>query len=230
MMPLKLVSCLPAIRVFSLVALAFLGFPAQGQFVTDREPIGPSTRKTGLVITEIMYNPRPVPGLDTNLTHEFIELYNSKPWDEDIGGFRIGGDVSYAFPTNTLLRAKSYLVVARVPGLIETNYGVTNVFGPWDGAETNRLSTERGVVQLVNRQGAVLLSVSYSDGPPWSEAADGTGHSLSLIRPSYGEDDFRAWAESDSVGGSPGMAEPLTLDPLASVVINEWRNHSDPDD
>jgi hypothetical protein len=40
--------------------------------------------------------------------------------------------------------------------------------------------------------------------------ADGTGHSLSLVRPSYGENDFRAWSESDSVGGSPGVAEPLT--------------------
>ena len=200
------------------------------QFSTDREPLGPSSRKTGLVLTEIMYNPRPVPGLSTNLTHEFIEVFNSKPWDEDIGGFSIGGEVSYLFPTGTVLRAKSYLVVARVPGLIETNYGATNVLGPWDGAETNRLSTERGVVQLRNRQGAVLLAVNYQDSPPWPEAADGTGHSLSLMRPSYGEDDFRAWSESDSVGGTPGVAEPLTLDPLAHVLINEWRNHSDPDD
>ena len=66
----------------------------RAQFSTDREPLGPSSRKTGLVRTEIMYNPRPIPGLDTNLTHEFIEVFNSKPWDEDIGGFSIGGDVN----------------------------------------------------------------------------------------------------------------------------------------
>lgn len=217
--------CLSACFLF-----LFAGPSLQAQFSTDREPLGPSSRKTGLVLTEIMYNPRPIPGLDTNLTHEFIEVFNSKPWDEDIGGFSIGGDVNYVFPAGTVLRAKSYLVVARVPGLIETNYGATNVFGPWDGAETNRLSIDRGVVQLRNRQGAVLLAVNYQDSPPWPEAADGTGHSISLNRPSYGEDDFRAWAESDSVGGTPGSAEPLTLDPLSRVVINEWRNHSDPDD
>jgi hypothetical protein len=175
-----------------------------------------------------MYNPRPVPGLSTNLTHEFIELFNSQPWDEDIGGFSITGSVHYVFPANTVLHSKEYLALARVPGLIQTNYGLTNVFGPWDGASTNRLPTERGVVQLRNRQGAVLLEINYMDSPPWPEAADGTGHSLSLVRPSFGEDDFRAWAESDSVGGSPGGPEPLTQDPLACIFINELQNHSDP--
>jgi hypothetical protein len=204
--------------------------PASAQFSLDREPPGPSSRKTGLVITEIMYNPRPVPGLATNLTLEFIELFNSKPWAENIGGFAIGGTVSYLFPSNTMLGAGAYLVVARVPQLIQTNYNITNVFGPWVGAETNGLSIEEGTVQLLNRQGAVLLTVNYEDSPPWPEAADGTGHSLSLARPSYGEDDFRAWSESDRVGGSPGGPDPKTMDPLANVVINEWQNHSDPVD
>ncbi len=212
------------------LCLLLAGAGAQAQFTLDREPPGPSSRRTGLAITEIMYNPRPVPGLATNLTHEFIELFNSKPWDENIGGFAIDGTVHYAFPSNTVLRAGGWLVVARVPELIQTNYGITNVFGPWDGAATNRLSTERGVVRLRNRQGAVLLEVDYADSPPWPEAADGTGHSLALARPSFGENDPRAWAESDRVGGSPGGPDPVTPEPLAAVCINEWQNHSDPAD
>ncbi len=221
---------LPSLLHFLSLLLIASPLLATAQYSADREPIGPSSRTSGLVISEIMYNPRPLPGLATNLTHEFIELYNSKPWDEDIGGFSITGDVTYAFPTGTVLRAGSYLVVARVPGLIVTNYAVTNVYGPWNGASTNRLSTERGVVQLRNRQGAVLLTVNYQDGPPWPEAADGTGHSLSLMRPSYGEGEYRSWSASDIVGGSPGSAEPSTPEPLANILINEWRNHSDPDD
>ena len=198
---------LSSTRWFSLALLTLLMTGSvEAQFTLDREPPGPSSRKTGLAITEIMYNPRAVVGQATNNTLEFIEVFNSKPWDENISGFSIGGAVTYVFPSNTVLRAGAYLVVARVPGLIVTNYGVTNVFGPWNGAATNRLPTERGLVQLRNRQGAVLLAINYQDSPPWSEAADGTGHSLSLVRPSYGEDDFRAWAESDSVGGSPGRA------------------------
>lgn len=196
----------------------------------DREPLGPSSRRTGLVITELMYNPRLILGVSSNVTVEFIELYNSKPWDEAIGGYSITGSVSYTFAPNTILRAGAYLVVARVPSLVRSNYAITNVVGPWEGAATNGLPDETGTVQLRNRQGAVLLDINYMDSPPWPEAADGTGHSLSLARPSYGEDDYRAWAESDSVGGSPGRADPLTLDPIASVVINEWQNHSDPVD
>jgi len=224
----KLVSCLRL--AFALALPVLFSVVADAQISLDREPPGPSSRRTGLAITEIMYNPRPEPGLATNLTREFIELFNSKPWDEDISGFSITASVNYVFPSNTVLRAGAYLVVARVPDIIRTNYGITNVFGPWDGAETNRLSTEEGTVQLLNRQGAVLLSVNYEDSPPWSEAADGTGHSLVLTRPSFGEDDFRAWAESDVVGGSPGVADSTPNEPLASIFINEWQHHSDPVD
>jgi hypothetical protein len=210
--------------------LAGLAGPSHAQFTLDREPPGPSTRRTGLVITEIMYHPRPEAGLTTNLTREFIELYNSKPWAENLSGFAIDGDVHFVFPSNTLLQAGAYLVVARVPDIVMTNHGITNVYGPWDGAGTNRLSMERGIVRLRNRQGAILLDVNYADSPPWPETADGPGHSLVLVRPSYGENDFRAWAESDSVGGSPGRPDPVTHDPMATVCINEWQNHSDPVD
>jgi hypothetical protein len=219
--PLRGLLCLlPAVLVFSV----------QAQTSLDREPPGPSSRRTGLAITEIMYNPRPVPGQASNFTHEFIEVFNSKPWAEDLGGFSITGSVSYVFPPNTLLGPGAYLVVARAPGLIVTNYGITNVLGPWAGAETNGLSTEEGTVQLRHRLGALLLEVNYEDSPPWPEGADGTGHSLVLTRPSYGEDDFRAWAQSDVTGGSPGQADPAPVEPMATVFINEWQHHSDPVD
>ncbi|HEY2951275.1 MAG TPA: lamin tail domain-containing protein, partial [Verrucomicrobiae bacterium] len=198
---------------------------ARGQLSLDREPPGPSSRKTGLVITEIMYHPRPVPGLTNRL--QFIEIFNSKPWDEAIGGFSLDGTIRYTFASNTVLAAGAYLVVARDPGFLQTNYSITNVVGPWVGSATNGLSIDRGTVLLRNRQGAVLLTVNYSDAPPWPVAADGSGHSIVLARPSYGEDDARAWAESDVIGGSPGLADPVPVEPLASVVINEWMAHTD---
>src|SRR6185295_17349676 len=50
------------------------------------EPIGPSSRRTGLVLSEIMFHP-------TNRTDlrnlEFVELFNSNPWMEDISGYRL---------------------------------------------------------------------------------------------------------------------------------------------
>ncbi len=213
--------------LFCLLLLATLtGGSVQAQYTTDREPIGPSSRKTGLVISEIMYHPQVNPAR-TNDSLEFVEIYNSQPWVEDLSGFSLDGSVHYAFGPNTLLQAGAYLAVARQPELVQTNYAITNVLGPWDGAATNRLPINRGTVQLRNRQGAVLLEVNYVDSPPWSVAADGTGHSLVLARPSFGEDDPRAWAESDRVGGSPGRADPIGFEPLASVVINEWLAHTD---
>src|SRR6185295_4124866 len=192
----------------SVLLLSWLGAPAFAQYSLDREPPGPCSRKTGLVITEIMYNPRPRPDLAANLTLEFIELFNSKPWAEDISGFSIDGNVRYRFPANTVLGSGAYLIVARVPELMQENYGITNIFGPWDGAVTNGLPIDGGTVQLRNRQGAVLLQIDYRDSPPWPETADGTGHSLVLARPSWGENNVQAWAQSDLVGGSPGGPDP----------------------
>jgi len=219
------------IRALLLVLWCVCGANSlQSQIVRDLEPPGPSSRRTGLVITEIMYNPRAIPGLPTNQTHEFIELYNSKPWDEDLSGYFIDGVVRYAFATGTVLHAHSYLIVARWPEIVMTNYGITNVLGPWDGATTNRLSPDGGTIRLRNELGAVLLQIDYRDSPPWPEAADGTGHSVVLVRPSWGENNDRAWGQSDIVGGSPGGPDANDPEPLANVVINEFNHHSDPVD
>lgn len=213
-----------------LIALA-LAATTHAQHTTDREPPGPSSRRTGLAITEIMYNPRPAPGVaNTNHTHEYIELHNTKPWPEDLTGHLIDGAIRYTFPPGTVLAPGAYLVLARVPQMLATNYAITNVLGPWDGAATNRLPTETGQIRLRNPHGAILLEINYSDSPPWPETADGTGHSLALVRPSWGEDHPHAWAQSDLIGGSPGAPEPFTPEPLAHILINELQNHSDPVD
>src|SRR6266496_3451290 len=196
------------------------GTPSTATPVLSREPIGPSSRRTGLVISEIMYHPRAIAGVSGSL--EFIELYNSQAWDTKIGGFRISGSVDYVFAAGTIIKSGQYLVVAREPATVQSYYGITGVLGPWNGASTNSLPGGSGTVRLRNRQGAVLLEVNYEGRNPWPIAADGAGHSLVLARPSYGEGDPHAWAPSDSFGGSPGKAEPFSSEPLSSMVINEF--------
>jgi len=194
------------------------------------EPLGPSSRNTGLIISEIMYHPRL-----TNLL-EFIELFNAQPYAEDLTGWRISGDVDYTFPAGTSIQPGQFLVIARSPGALQAAYpGLSGVLGPWNGASagdpnfsTNALPDDEGTVRLRNKGNAVLLEVIYRGLKPWPIAADGSGHSLVLARPSYGEADYRAWSASDSIGGSPGSAEPFTSDPLRSVVINEFLAHTDP--
>jgi regulation of enolase protein 1 (concanavalin A-like superfamily) len=194
-----------------------------GTLVLPSEPLGPSSRKTPIAISEIMY--KPAPRTDTN-NLEFIEIYNSNPWFHDISGYRLSGTtLNYTFPAGTVLPGGAFLVIAASPQNIQSVYGITNVIGPYTGS-----LKKAETLQLFDEVGAVLLTVPYSNVYPWPVATDGTGHSLVLARPTYGEEDPRAWDISDSVGGSPGQIDGFRPSPLRNVVINEFLAHTDPPD
>src|SRR5437588_2558904 len=180
---------------------------------------GPSSRRTGIVLTEIMY--KPAPRNDTN-NLEFIELYNSNPFFHDISGYKLAGDnLTYTFPPGTVMNGGAILVVAASPSAMQTVYGITNanVMGPYTGS-----LKKAGPLHLLDEQGAVLLSVPYSNVFPWPVAADGTGHSIVLVNPTYGEGDPRAWSISATMGGSPGRQEGAHS---SSVLLNELLAHSE---
>lgn len=186
------------------------------------ERLGPSSRQTPLVISEIMYHPADrADGLDG----EFVELYNSDLIARDLTGFRLAGSVEFAFPDGCVLPPGGFLVVARRPADFAVVSGLTTALGPfaWAGS----LPNDGGVLRLHNARGGVLLEVEYGTRPPWPAAADGAGHSLVLARPSFGEGDARAWAASDCMGGSPGGAEAVRPNRYAAVVINELLAHTD---
>ncbi|MFM1768533.1 MAG: hypothetical protein RJA22_1062 [Verrucomicrobiota bacterium] len=196
-----------------------------GSLVLDREPPGPSSRNTGIAITEIHYNPRNIPGA-TNRSLEFIEIYNSQSHFENIGGFRLTGAINYTLPPNTVLQPNAYVVVARDPSFVQSHYGITGVLGPWDDAANNGLPNNGGQIRLRGLGNNVILQVDYQTSAPWPDSADGAGHSLVLARASYGEGDVRAWAASDLIDGSPGAADPFGADPLRTVRINEFLANS----
>jgi hypothetical protein len=202
------------------------------------EPLGQSSRRTPLVISEIMY--KPADRADGRQL-EFIELYNSNPFFEDISGFIISGDVDYTFPANTRVEANSFVVLAKVPADVQSVYGVTGVFGYGipqyttnlvDGTNSvsmnyaNSLPGNGGTVRLRNKEGSILLEVDYQNSAPWPVAASGAGHSLFLARPSYGENNPKAWVASRKVGGTPGQRESYVVDPLQNVMINEFLANS----
>ena len=186
---------------------------AVGTFIPPHEPLGPSSRRTQFVFSEIMYTPAArADGLNT----EYLEIYNSNPWWDDISGFQLAGEVQYTFPSNTIVPGGGFLVVAAVPADIRTVYGITNVTGPYSGA-----LKKGGNLQLLNAQGGILLDMTYADTLPWPAGAHGTGHSIVLARPTYGEADPRAWDLSDVAGGSPGGPEAYRPSPLRNVMVNE---------
>ncbi|HLP77618.1 MAG TPA: lamin tail domain-containing protein, partial [Candidatus Paceibacterota bacterium] len=184
------------------------------------EPPGPSSRRTALVISEIMYNAPESWGGTNSL--EFVELWNSGLITEDLTGHKLTGDISYKFPEGTKLAPGQFLVVAKDPVAAQSFYGVA-CLGPY----TNKLSNSGGTLRLLNELGGRLLEIEYDNKTPWPVAADGAGHSLVLSRPSFGENDPRAWSASDVMGGSPGRFEHYGTEPARAVVINEFLAHTD---
>ena len=185
------------------------------------EPPGPSARTTGLTVTEIHYHPPDLPD-DRNL--EFVELRNNELWEVDLTGYRLSGDIEYAFPPDTVLEAESYLVVAASPEAVIDHYSIQPVLGPWNGELSNR----RGTIRLVHRNGAHLLDIEYEDRGSWPIDADGFGHTLVLSKPSFGEGNPEAWAASAFPGGSPLTEEPDPSQKFRSVSINEFLAHALP--
>ncbi len=178
------------------------------------EPLAPSSRRTGLVISEIMYHPE---SRADGKNLEFVELFNTSAFSEDLTGFRLSSAVDFAIPPGTILPAGGFLVIAKSPGDVQDVYGISGVLGPY----TNNLPNDAGTLRLRNKQDSVLLEVNYDSHAPWPCAADGAGHSLILARASYGEADPRAWDISDVTGGSPGVVDAFRPSPLRSAVINE---------
>jgi hypothetical protein len=182
------------------------------------EPLNAAARTGPMVISEIMYKPG-----GTNSILEFVELYNSNPYYEDISGYRLSGAIDYTFPSNTIVPGGGFVVVAFFPPAMEAAYGISGVLGPY----TNRLPAS-GTLRLRSDTGAILLTVDYSGSNPWPVGTDGTGHSIVLTRASYGQNDPRSWDASDRIGGSPGKHEAMrTRTGLRAVVINEILAHTD---
>jgi len=190
-----------------------------------REPLGPCSRRTDWVISEIMYQPN---GGDD---FEFLEFYNASLISQDLAGFGVvvlpaaGGApvASFTFPAGSIVPSGGFLLLAKSPASFAS--GLATVLGPYTGS----LPDSAAVIRLTNRWGAILLEAAYSSQAPWPAAAAGGGHSLVLGRPSFGEGNVAAWTASDQVGGSPGRPDFMTFEPARAVVINEYRANADSD-
>jgi regulation of enolase protein 1 (concanavalin A-like superfamily) len=191
-----------------------------GTQINPHDAMGPSSRKTPIAFSEIMWKPAP---RSDGKNLEFLEIYNSNPWFQDISSYQITcADMNYTFPAGTTIPGGGYLVIAAAPADITSVYGITNVMGPYTGSLKHSETLE-----LLDEETNVLLTVPYSDVYPWPVATDGTGHSMVLSNPTYGEGDPRAWDISDVVGGSPGQMDGFTPSPLRNVLINEILPHSE---
>ena len=167
---------------------------------------GPALR-----FSELMYNP---PGGDA---FEFIELVNVSGVPVDLSGFSLDG-VTFRFPVPTpLLAGGGRIVLANAdnPGAFGTRYPQTTVTGYFTGSLNNGGET----LSLLDRDGRIIESVTYSDQDGWPVAADGLGRSLERIDLEGDPDALSSWRSSTGVGGNPGQAAEAASLPM--VRLNE---------
>lgn len=189
--------------------------------VANRRQLYTSTQRAGLIVSEIMYNP----ALPYTNDYEFIELYNTESYPETLTGWRLSGDISYSFPSGQVIGARSYLVIAKNPALIQSIYGISGVLGPF----SNSLPSS-GSIRIRDNNNAVLFDGDYGAGGDYPLTPDGAGHSLVLGKPDYGEGDPRAWEASAACMGNPGTSNRALASSytLQNVCINEIMAHTDP--
>ena len=183
-----------------------------------REPDGPGSRRNPIAVTEIAASPAPrADGRDLR----FLELYNSAPYAQRVGGYRLSGGLSYTFPAGEKIPAHATVVLAPSPADVAAVYGLADV----RAAEDDGFSLT-SKIELRDEIGAQLAKIEPSDKWPWPAGAEGTGHSLVLARPSYGQSDPKAWSRSAQLGGSPGAIDPAPATDYEKLLVNEYRAHS----
>lgn len=169
-----------------------------------------------VVFNEIMYHPT-APSAVAEDAAEWIELRIQMAVDIDMSGWSITGGVNFTFPQGTIVRAGSCLVVAANPGALQANTGYTGALGPWTG----RLANDGEELNLRNRDGRIMDSLTYGTDGDWPAGPDGGG--VSLAKRSDNLDGSRAtsWRASMKLGGTLGAENfPRFQSPVTTTLIS----------
>jgi hypothetical protein len=202
------------------------------------------TNASGIVISEIMYHPS-----TENPRHEFIELHNKGAASVNLSGWRLRRGVEFTLPTNTVIHAAGYLVIAAdQQGFMNRYPGVTNVVGSWlvvnvtNIAGTaltnypNKLSNTRNRIDLEDPTGRQVNTVTYADegdwairqrglndggyrGWTWRKEHDGLGKSLELINVAMPNEYGQNWAASLNNDGTPGRGNSVASNNIAPIIL-----------
>jgi hypothetical protein len=157
-------------------------------------------------ITELMYLPE-----EGNGDLEFIELRNTGGEEIDLAGWSIQG-IGYTFPEGSVVPAGFPFIVAKSPAAFEARYaGLTlpPVFGPYAG----RLANEGEVLRVLDAgrddYPATIDYLEYDNNGGWPTLLPGQSLELKDVSPTRDNDVASAWAVSETLGGTPGITEPM---------------------
>lgn len=141
-----------------------------------------------VVITKIMYHPKPSVEFPDPNDLEFIEIKNTG--DKTItlsGAYFPGTGFIYQFPAYTLLKPGAIQILANNEYAFKMTYG----FSP-SGQFTRNLSDSGEELILADGFGNIIDCVKYSDTLPWPDA-DGNGYYLELVDEKKDNNDPANW-------------------------------------
>jgi hypothetical protein len=169
-----------------------------------------------IVINEINY--RSIDSLDAS---DWLEIWNLDTTGVDLSGwiFKDGNDEhEFILPPNTFLDTGKYLVLCEDTIKFKAIHpAVQNYTGNFEFG----LAREGEELRFFNADGFLLISMLYSNQPPWPTDADGTGKTIELDDPLGDLNDGNNWF-SGCLGGSPGG--PFL--PCDTIGIEEIGNES----
>ena len=167
-------------------------------------PIAGAQPATGLVISEIYYNPA-----GTAEGHEFVELHNTTSNPIDIGGYTFLTGIAFTFAPGSSIAPNGRVVLAANAAEFEAAFGFapTSLF-------SGTLSNSGESITLVNPTNTVVDQIIYSDAAPWPTSPDGGGDSLVRVATGLAPDNPAAWAAGTP---TPQLANSPSLSVIFSV-------------
>jgi hypothetical protein len=198
-----------------------LDTPAGTTVATLTTPSAPSDPQRFLVISELMYKPRP------DGDAEFVELMNISPtMTLDLGGVTFSSGIRFTFEAGTTLPPLArILVVKSLTSFISAHGDGHPVAGEFANSTSLNNGGER--IKLDDASGSTIVDFTYDEASPWPTQADGNG-SLVLIAPRTRPDPSRPenWRASMTPIGNPGTDDALHFsgDPAGDDDQNGWSN------
>jgi hypothetical protein len=161
-----------------------------------KDPIVPIIPK--IVFSEINYH-----SSDTLDAGDWVEIWNIDTTEINLSGwiFKDDDDLhEFSLPPETFLDTAQHLVICRDTAKFKNIYPdpIYSV-GPFEFG----LANEGDQLRLFDASGMLVVSMTYSNLPPWPTDADGTGKTLELLDPFGNMNDGSNWF-SGCLGGSPG--------------------------
>lgn len=174
--------------------------------------VGTAASSDNIVITEVMYNPPAAGG------YEFIELMNIAAMPVDLTGVSFPAGISYTFGSGTLLAPGQRIVLVADPVAFAAQYPGVAIAGTYSGKLDN--NGEQIVLSTANN--ADIRRFTYNDKLPWPVAADGDGHSMTLIAPLTNPNHAlpESWRPSVASAGSPGAGDAIVFTGSAGADTN----------